>query len=48
MRVELLSSEMRVIFQLMKISHFYDTDDDDEEDQSVTQSVSEPLLIVRP
>ena len=26
---ELLSSEMRVIFQLMKISHFYEADDDE-------------------
>ena len=40
---ELLSSEMRVIFQLMKISHFYEADDD----ESVSQRVSRLLLIVR-
>ena len=43
--LELLSSEMRVIFQLMKISHFYEADD-----ESVTQRVSRRrrlLLIVR-
>ena len=38
---ELLSSEMRVIFQLMKISHFYEADDD----ESVSQR--RLLLIVR-
>ena len=40
---------MRVIFQLMKISHFYDTDGDDDGDdgdgQSVTQSVSKPPFL---